>query len=285
MDHPYWFHSPPVLWCLGVSRGHLVLTCWPSRSSAVIHKRIRRCSYDHRRRSPPPPSLPPSSSPSRSHCLNVIWQTKRPFIQSRNKTQHPPFTLRPSNSPTNAATFSKTRLSAFFYFISEGRELLTPDQRGYHSKHGRDPNCVHVCVCLCVRECDLCVKAMKKPIVVMQVCLISVYTTMSVVLWSPLVRLLAGLCCDPGGNAEGNAEICACPLDDSVIRDTHQRSRLSGHSLVFASPASSASRLPLDLRWRGPAAPGSGGAAAQCASQGPGERSSAWVFTFCSLLT
>lgn len=59
MDHPYWFHSPCVLWCLGVSRGHLVLTCWPSCSSAVIHKRIRRCSYDHRRRSPPDP-VPPS---------------------------------------------------------------------------------------------------------------------------------------------------------------------------------------------------------------------------------
>ncbi|KAI4816663.1 hypothetical protein KUCAC02_008979, partial [Chaenocephalus aceratus] len=39
-------------------------------------------------------NTPRSSLPSCSHCLDVIWQTKRLFIQSRNKTQHPPFTLR-----------------------------------------------------------------------------------------------------------------------------------------------------------------------------------------------
>ncbi|KAK1884471.1 putative hemin import ATP-binding protein HrtA, partial [Dissostichus eleginoides] len=39
-------------------------------------------------------STPRSSLPSCSYCLDVIWQTKRLFIQSRNKTQHPPFTLR-----------------------------------------------------------------------------------------------------------------------------------------------------------------------------------------------
>lgn len=148
----YWFLSPRVIWCLGVSRGHSVLTSWPSvlqpsltKASDVAHM----TAVDHPH---PPPSLPPSL-PSCSHCLNVIWQTKRLFIQSRNKTPHPPFTLRLSNTPTNAATFSKTRLSAFFYFISKGRELLTPDQRGYHSKHGRHPNRdTHpVCACVCVR--------------------------------------------------------------------------------------------------------------------------------------
>lgn len=208
-----------MLFCASVvGRGHSVLTCWPLCSSA-LHKSIRRRSYDcrRRRRWHPPSllfslslsSLPPSSHPSCSHCLNVIWQTKRLFIQSRNKTQHPPFTLRLSNTPTNAATFSKTRLSRFFFFISRGRELLTPDQRGYHSKHGRDPDPdTHpVYVCVSVRECDPCMQAMKNPIVVMRVCLISVYTTMSVVLWSPLVRLFVGLYCETSGNAEENAEI------------------------------------------------------------------------------
>jgi len=41
-------------------------------------------------------------------------------------------------------------LISFFYL--RGRELLTPDQRGYHSKHGRDPSPdIHpVCVWECV---------------------------------------------------------------------------------------------------------------------------------------
>lgn len=70
-----------------------------------------------------------------------------------------------------------------------------------------------------------------------------------------------------------------------VIRDAHQRSCLSACGLLFVSPASSASRMPLDLRRRGPAAPGSGGHAAQCASQEPEEWSSYKLFVLCSLIT
>lgn len=126
-----------VPWCQRRSFGLDLLThCF----SAVVHKSIGRRSYDLTT------LLPPSSR----YCLSVIWQTKRLLIQSRNKMQHPPFTLRLWNTPTGAANFSKTRLSHFFYSISKGRELLTPDQREYHSKHGRYPNRDTHPVCECV---------------------------------------------------------------------------------------------------------------------------------------
>lgn len=186
---------------------------------------------------------PPRLHPSLSHCLNVIWQTKRLFIQSRNKTQHPPFTLRLSNTPSKRCHLLKntpvSSLSLFFFLIIGGRELLTPDQRGYHSKHGRDPNPEIHPVCVREREgvYDLCMEAMKKPIVVAPVCLISVYTTMSVVLWSPLVRLLCGALLWAEWEHRGKCRSLCVPYSSMcVIRDTHQRSRLSGCGLVFASP-------------------------------------------------
>lgn len=55
----------------------------------------------------------------------------------------------------------------------------------------------------------------------MQVCLISVYTTMSLVLWSPLVRLFVGLRREPSGNAEGkHRDPCVHPAWDCYQRRT-----------------------------------------------------------------
>lgn len=82
--------------------------------------------------------------------------------------------------------------------------------------------------------------------------------------------------------------VCAHYMSLCAIRDTYQRlllSCLSACGLLFVSPASSASQMPLDLRRLGPAAPGSGGTAAQCATQGPEELSSYWLFTLCTLIT
>lgn len=69
---------------------------------------------------------------------------------------------------------------------------------------------------------------------------------------------------------------CVCPIwvCRSVIRDGHQRSCLSACGLVFVSPASSASQVPLDLRWRGPVAPGSDGCCPVCQPR-------AWRVEFC----
>lgn len=123
--------------------------------------------------------------------------TKRGILHSHCVRQTPQQMLPPSQKPGCRLSFiSLARAENFSPLIKEG----------IIANMAEIPTVIlSVHVCVCVRECDLCVKAMKKPIVVMQVCLISVYTTMSVVLWSPLVRLLAGLCCDPGGNAEGRS--------------------------------------------------------------------------------
>lgn len=148
----YWFHFARVILCLDVSRGQSVLTRWTS----VLHESTKTSDVTQTMASPP------RLHPSLSHCLNVIWQTKRLFIQSRNKTQHPPFTLRLSNTPSKRCHLLKnmpvSSLSLFFFLIIGGRELLTPDQRGYHSKHGRDPNPeIHpVCVCVKERVCMIC---------------------------------------------------------------------------------------------------------------------------------
>lgn len=80
------------------------------------------------------------------------------------------------------------------------------------------------------------------------------------------------------GTRRGNIEIRARTMHEIVIRDASAFPYVS----TSASPASSASRMPLDLRRQVPAAPGSGDVAAQCASQGAW--SSARVFTI-SLLT
>lgn len=187
---------------------------------------------------------PPCLHPSLSHCLNVIWQTKRLFIQSRNKTQHPPFTLRLSNTPSKRCHLLKntpvSSLSLFFFFNYRGQRTSHPRSKGvsqqtWQRSQSWNPSCV------CVREregvYDLCMEAMKKPIVVAPVCLISVYTTMSVVLWSPLVRLLCGALLWAEWEHRGKCRSLCVPYSSMcVIRDTHQRSRLSGCGLVFASP-------------------------------------------------
>lgn len=80
------------------------------------------------------------------------------------------------------------------------------------------------------------------------------------------------------GTPRGNTEVRACALHEIVIRDASAFLAVS----TSVSPASSASRMPLDLRRQVPMAPGSGDVAAQCASQGAW--SSARVFTI-SLLT
>lgn len=65
------------------------------------------------------------------------------------------------------------------------------------------------------------------------------------------------------GTRRGNADMRACAVHEIVIRDASAFLSVS----TRASPASSASRMPLDLRRRVPAAPGSGDVAARCASQ------------------
>lgn len=190
--------------------------------------------------------------------------------------------------PANAATSWKTRLSRLFlslFFNYRGQRTSHPRSKGvsqqtWQRSQSWNPSCV------CVREresvYDLCMEAMKKPIVVAPVCLISVYTTMSVVLWSPLVRLLCGALLWAEWEHRGKCRSLCVPYSSMcVIRDTHQRSRLSG----CGHPASSASWMQLDLQLRGPAAPGSGGAAALCASRGLEESSSACLFTLCTLIT
>lgn len=83
---------------------------------------------------------------------------------------------------------------------------------------------------LCVCVCDLCMRAMKKPIVVVPVCLISVYTTMSVVLWSPLVRLFVGLYCEASGNAEGKCRnVCV------FVYPPYERVGYQRHTSAFLS--------------------------------------------------
>lgn len=95
-----------------------------------------------------------------------------------------------------------------------------------------------------------------------------------------------GLYCEPSGNTEGNVDLCVSPIVVCVLSETHISVPVC---LVAISslphPASSASWMQLDLQLRGPAAPGSGGAAALCASRGLEESSSACLFTLCTLIT
>lgn len=138
----YWFHFARVILCLDVSRGQSVLTRWTS----VLHESTKTSDVTQTMASPPPPPVPQPLS--KCHLAN--------------KTQHPPFTLRLSNTPSKRCHLLKntpvSSLSLFFFLIIGGRELLTPDQRGYHSKHGRDPNPeIHpVCVCVKERVCMIC---------------------------------------------------------------------------------------------------------------------------------
>lgn len=291
----YRFNRSLCYFVPGVSGGHSVLTCWPSALQA-LHKSPRRRSYDRcRQRTPPlthtlllllsPSLLPPVLLPlSKCHLANKTPVHTEPE-QNTASSIHTG-TVRHSNKRCHLLTNPAV---SFLFFLLAGAENFSPlIKEGIIANMAEIPTLIPI-LCVCVRACVIrAMQAMKKPIVVVQVCLISVYTTMSVVLWSPLVRLFVGLFCEPSGNAEGNAEdpcVCVCILSMSVIRDTHQRSCLSGCGLIFVSPASSASRMPLDLRRRGPAAPGSGGTAARCASQGPGESSSAQLFTLCPLIT
>lgn len=136
------FYSLP--WCHQRSLSLDLLTLC---SLSIIN--IRRLSYDHHCLVSSPLLVPLlSSHPSRAHCLNVIWQTKRPFIWSRNKTQHPPFTLGPSNTPTNAATFSKSACLNSFVLLA-GAENFSPQiKEGITANMAGIPTLMHIrCVC------------------------------------------------------------------------------------------------------------------------------------------
>lgn len=120
--------------------------------SPAVHKCFRRRSLLIAADNNP---TPPSSRPSCSLCLNVIWQTKRLFIQSRNKTQHPPFTLRLSNTPASAAIFSESWLSRFFLWLS-GAENFSPQiKEGIIANMAEIPTLIPIlCVCVCVHVCE-----------------------------------------------------------------------------------------------------------------------------------
>lgn len=109
----------------------------------------------------------------------------------------------------------------FFSLLSSRAENFSPQiKEGIIANMAEIPTLIPIlCVCVCV--CDSCTQAMKKTIVVVPLCLISVYTTMSVVLWSPLVRLFVGLHCEPSGNAEGSPCVCVSASCTSVLSETH----------------------------------------------------------------
>lgn len=131
------------------------LTSRPFPSSPVFHRSVRRRSL--------PPAAPP---PSLVHCPSVIWQTKRLFIRRRDKKKkvlpsrrsHCGCQALPRPQPGENKRRRKRSggLSALLSAISEGRELLTPDQRGYHGKHGRRPDPAAQAASVRETECDFC---------------------------------------------------------------------------------------------------------------------------------
>lgn len=93
--------------------------------------------------------LPPVQPPlSKCHPANKCL-----FIRSRNKTQNPLFTL--SNTPTNAATFSKKppAVSFLFFFHNGGQRTSHPRSKRislqtWHTSQPWYPSCECVCVCV-----------------------------------------------------------------------------------------------------------------------------------------
>lgn len=143
------------LWPLCVNMGHSVLTPWLPCSTGGPTKASDRAGKRRLMTTDPPSFIPSLSSfflhPSYCHCLSVSFQTKRLFRRLQNKTHHPPFTLGLSKAQQTLSWTQKKKrtCSVLFFFVFcfffslsvvfQGRELLTPDQRGYHSKHGTHP--------------------------------------------------------------------------------------------------------------------------------------------------
>lgn len=229
----YWFHFARVILCLDVSRGQSVLTRWTS----VLHESTKTSDVTQTMASPPPPPVPQPLS--KCHLANKMPVHTEPEQNTASSVhtatvKHSQQTLPPPEKHACLVSFS------LFFFNYRGQRTSHPRSKGvsqqtWQRSQSWNPSCV------CVREregvYDLCMEAMKKPIVVAPVCLISVYTTMSVVLWSPLVRLLCGALLWAEWEHRGKCRSLCVPYSSMcVIRDTHQRSRLSGCGLVFASP-------------------------------------------------
>lgn len=157
----------------------------------------------------PPPQC---SHPSSSHCLSVILQTKCLFMLIWNKMQHPLVTLWLSNTPESAAALSQ----AFLYLLVREENVSSQIKVNVIANMAEIPP--NVCQCVI-----WCTEATKQPtFVTLQVCLISVCTTMAMVLWSSLVWLIVGFHCELIGNAEQNTRISVCILYKNVIRVMHQ---------------------------------------------------------------
>lgn len=140
----YWFLCPCVILGPNVTEGQPVST----RRPFVTQESTKASDVTHTVAAADTP-LP---HPSCVHCLNVIWQTKRLFIWSRNKTQHPPFTL--SHTPNERCHLLKNLAVSFRFFQSSGAENFSPQiKEGIIAKMAEIPVLMPVlcCVCLCVR--------------------------------------------------------------------------------------------------------------------------------------
>lgn len=198
--------------CLCVIRVHLFLACC---SAAIIHKRIRCCSYDH------PHNAWHLSS---SHCLSIILQTKYPFILIWKKMQHLLVTLWLSNT-SKCCHSSKCCVK---------KKIHTPKRVSIVNMTEIPINvyqCVH-------RGCK------RKTFVTLQMCLINVYSTMATVLWSSLVRLIVGLHCDFNGIAKQNTGMSVCILYNNVFRGMHQSVWVV---VLFSSSSQTQHLMLLDL--------------------------------------
>lgn len=147
----YWFHFARVILRLDVSRGQSVLTRWTS----VLHESTKTSGVTQTMASPPPPPVPQPLS--KCHLANKTPVHTEPEQNTASSVhtatvKHSQQTLPPPEKHACLVSFS------LFFLIIGGRELLTPDQRGYHSKHGRDPNPETHPVCVCVKErvCMIC---------------------------------------------------------------------------------------------------------------------------------
>lgn len=240
-------------------------------------------------RSPPttPPPLPPSLLPpvlqplSKCHLAN-----KTPVhTEPEQNTASSIHTATVKHSNKCCHLFKNPAVSFLFFLLSGAKNFSPQIKEGIIANMAEIPTLIPI-LCACV--CDSCMRAMKKPIVVVPVRLISVYTTMSVVLWSPLVRLFVGLYCEPSGNAEGTVEIRVCVRVPcmSVLSETH----ISVPVCLVAVSSSShprAQRLGCLLIYGGEAPRLQDRVALlpSVPARGPEESSSAWLFTLCPLIT
>lgn len=150
--------APRVIRCTGVSGGQLGLDLL----TFLFFTRLSQKRQTSLTPSSPPPTTAPLSPPvaprplSECHLANKTpvhmepEQKKKKILPSSHSHCGCQALPRPQRGGERGKRKKTRGLSALFHTISEGRELLTSDQRGYHGKHGRRPNRGTQPLCVCV---------------------------------------------------------------------------------------------------------------------------------------